>query len=109
MNSPYRPGPVIAVCLVWTAFTAFRFYNFLNSDTAALPDWFPVYYTLMTSVALLGIAGMWGMRRWGMLVFAAATAFEQVILVNQGHWHIVSLLLPMLVLIVAAAHIREMR
>jgi hypothetical protein len=107
--SMQRPGPVIAICIVWAAFTAFRFFNFLNADMSLLPQWFPVYYTLMTTVAVIGIAGLWSMRKWGILVFAAAVAFEQVIIVSQQQWHIISLLLPMMVLMVAAAHIHDMR
>jgi hypothetical protein len=107
--STYRPGPIIAICIVWAAFTGFRFYNFLNTDMSLLPSWFPVYYTLITTAAVIGIAGLWIMRKWGILVFAAAVAVEQVIIVSQQQWHVLSLLLPMMVLMVAAAHIHDMR
>lgn len=104
-----RPGPVIGVCIVWAAFTGYAFLTFLQADLSGFPGWFTGYYTLVTAVALLGIIGILLMRKWGLFVFAAGLLLDQVMLLSQQQWHVFTLLLPMLVIMVAIAHLDDMR
>lgn len=104
-----RPGPIIGVCIVWLAFTAYAYFSFLNADLSAFPDWFPVYYTAISLIGAIGIAGIWLMRKWGLAIFVISIIVDQTMLMNQQHWHVFSLLLPLMVIMVAIAHLQDMR
>ena len=104
-----RPGPIVGVCIVWAAFTGYAYYTFLNADLSGLPAWFPAYYTGITITAATGIVGILLMRTWGLWVFITSVLIDQAMLVNQHQWHVMSLLLPMLVVMVVIAHLEEMR
>jgi len=104
-----RPGPIFGVCVVWAAYTAYPFYRFLNADLSAFPSWFASYYVIITATALLGVIGIFMMRKWGLAVFALCTVIDQGMLFSQQQWHIFSLLLPMMVIMVAIAHLEDMR
>lgn len=104
-----RPGPIIGVCIVWLAFTAYAYFSFLNADLSALPGWFPTYYSAICLVGGIAIAGIWLMRKWGLALFVIGVIVDQAMLISQQHWHVFSLLLPMMVIMVAIAHLQEMK
>ena len=104
-----RPGPIVGVCSVWVAFTAYAFYRFMNADLSALPAWFSNYYVGITLAGFIGISGIWMMRKWGLAIFAVSVIIDQFMLINQQHWNIFSLLLPMMVIMVAISHLQEMK
>lgn len=104
-----RPGPIIGVCLVWAAFTGYAFFSFLNADLSAFPGWFSLYYMGITALAAVGVAGIWLMRKWGLVLYALSVIIDQGVLASQQHWHIFSLLLPMMVIMVSIAHLQDMK
>lgn len=112
MNSVTRPGPITAICVIWTAVTVFELYHFATlpaAGTAELPAWSMFYIIGMAAATLTGIAGMWQMKKWGLMLFTGTAILNQAFALMQGEWQLNSLLLPALVIIVGMAHMRQLR
>lgn len=108
MNSPSRPGPITAICFIWTMVTLFQLYQF-SQVTVTLPGWSKFYVVGMSAATLTAIAGMWQMKKWGLMLFVAMVVINQAFALTQGSWHINSLLLPALVIGVGIAHLKQLR
>lgn len=108
MNSMTRPGPISAICFIWTVATVFQLYQF-SQISVELPAWSTFYVIGMAAATLTGIAGMWQMRKWGLWLFSGMFIFNQAFALTQGQWHVNSLLLPALVIGVGMAHIKQFR
>jgi hypothetical protein len=103
-----RPGPIAAICFIWTAATVFELYHF-SRVTADLPAWTTFYIIGMAAATLTGIAGMWQMKKWGLMLFIGMVIINQAVALVQGQWQINSLLLPALVIVVGTTHMKQMR
>lgn len=108
MNSMSRPGPVSAICFIWAVVTLFQLYQF-SQVSAQAPGWSLFYVVGMSAATLTAIAGMWQMKKWGLMLFMAMFILNQAFSLSQGQWHINSVLLPMLVIMVGVAHMKEFR
>lgn len=108
MRSLPRPGPVTAICFIWTLVTVFQLYQF-SRVMADVPAWGVLYVIGVSVASLAGIAGIWQMKKWGLVVFIGTLVVNQAFALAQGQWHINSLLIPALVIAVGVAHIRQLR
>jgi hypothetical protein len=108
MNSMTRPGPISAICFIWTVATVFQLYQF-SQISVELPAWSMFYVIGMAAATLTAIAGMWQMRKWGLMLFIGMFILNQAFALTQGQWHVNSLLLPALVIGVGMAHIKQFR
>jgi len=109
INFDTRPGPISAVCVLWSLYIVYGLYNFANTPAANMPEWFLFYYVGLSAFYLVAVVGLWQMRKWGSLLFAAVVVTEQGMLISSVGFHPGSLLLPLLVIMVAGSHFQEMR
>ena len=109
MNFDDRPGPVNAICLIWTLYVGYGLYHFSNAQLTGLPDWFSMYYIALSCGQLIAIAGYWQMRKWGVLLFTSTAVIEQAMLINFVGFNPTSLIPAAIVLMVGMAHYNEMR
>jgi len=109
MNFDDRPGPINAICLVWTLLIGYSLYNFSNANLSGLPEWFSTYYLALSVGQLIAIVGYWQMRKWGVLLFTSMIIIEQGMLIGYVGFNPLSLMLPLIVLFVGMAHYNEMR
>ena len=108
MNTMPRPGPISAICFIWALVTLFELYNF-SRITVDVPAWSVYYIIGMAAASLTGIAGMWQMKKWGLLLFIGVFFLNQAFALVQGQWQLNSLLLPGLVIAVGLAHMKQFR
>lgn len=108
MNNITRPGPISAICFIWTMVTIFELYKF-SGVRVELPTWTMFYIVGMAAATLTGIAGMWQMKKWGLMLFIGMFVINQAVALSQGQWHLNTLLLPTLVIAVGLAHFKQMR
>lgn len=108
MKNLSRAGPITAVCLIWTLITVFQLYQ-LSQVAAGIPTWSKLYIIAMATGSLIAIGGIWQMKKWGLMLFVGLFILNQAFALSQAQWHINSLLLPLLVLAVGIAHIKQFR
>ena len=48
------------------------------------------------------------MQRWAVYTYCALFVVNEVVLLLSGTWNILSLIIPLIVIIVAALHVKEM-
>jgi len=101
------PAAVIAVCCLWLLASGAETWLLLSRGGAS-----PVqlaYFLALQAGAAVGVVLIWRMRVPGLWIFAGVFALTQAVLLVQGHWSVDTLLLPVLVLAVAGAHLGRMR
>ncbi|NNG14680.1 MAG: hypothetical protein HKM22_05920 [Gammaproteobacteria bacterium] len=108
MNNISRAAPISAICFIWVLLTVFQLYQ-LFLIAAELPTWSKLYIIGIATTSLIAIAGIWQMKKWGLMLFIGMFVLNQAVALVQGQWHINTLLLPLLVIAVAIAHIKQFR
>jgi len=108
MNFDDRPGPINAICLIWTLYIGYDLYHFVNAQLTGMPEWFFAYYIAISCGQLIAIVGYWQMRRWGVLLFTSTIIIGQAVLIGTVGFNPTSLILPLIVLMVGMAHYNEM-
>jgi len=101
------PAAVIAVSCLWLLASGLETWMLLSRGGAS-----PVqlaYFLALQAGAAVGVVLIWRMRALGLWIFAGVFALTQAVLLVQGRWAIDTLLLPVLVLAVAGAHLGRMR
>ena len=108
MNIVSRAAPISAICFIWTLFTVFQLYQFSRfiAGVSAM-DIFLVI--AMATASLIAIGGIWQMKKWGLMLFIGIFTLNQIIVLILGQWHINTLILPLLVIAVGAAHIKQFK
>lgn len=109
MNFDDRPGPINAICIIWTLLIGYSLFNLSNANLTAMPEWFNVYYLALSVGQLIAIIGYWQMRKWGVLLFTSMIVVEQATLITFVGFTPLSLFLPLIVLMVGMVHYNEMR
>ena len=103
-----RPHPVTAICVVWVLATLFDIYVFTRQPLSAYDDWFVFYFAGQIGGGLAAVAGIWMMRKWGVILFTFLFAANQVVLFGLDAWSLDSVLVPVLVMVVGYAHLARM-
>lgn len=65
-----RPLAITIVCVVGFVTVALGMLNLMTAGMTQGWSWFRAYYTLFVAVNLAGYAGLWRMKKWGVLVYA---------------------------------------
>ena len=108
MNSLDRPAPISAICFIWALMTVFQLYQFSSfiGKVAAIDV---ILVVGLATASLVAIAGIWQMKKWGLMLFVATFITNQVAALVLGQWHVNTLLLPLLVVGVGVAHMKQFR
>jgi len=61
MNFDDRPGPINAICLIWTLYVGYGLYYFSSAPLGGMPEWFSAYYIALNCAQLIAIVGFWQM------------------------------------------------
>jgi len=109
MNFDDRPGPISAICLIWTLYVGYGLYHFANAQLTGMPDWFSAYYIALCCGQLIAIVGYWQMRKWGVLLFTSSLIIEQAMLISFVGFNPTSIIPGAIVLMVGMTHYNEMR
>ena len=65
-----RPKIITVVCYVGFVTVALGMLNLMTAGMTEGWSWFRAYYTLFVAGSLAGYAGLWRMKKWGVMVYA---------------------------------------
>lgn len=103
-----RPAAIIAICFIWLLAFLYETYAFLL-NASGLASWFMIYFVVLAGGWLTSLAGIWMMRKWGVILFTVFFAVNQLVTIIGGTWHLNSIMLPVLIIAVSYAHFNRMR
>lgn len=107
-----RPPAITIVCCVGFVTAALGTLNLMAAGLAEGWSWFRTYYTLFVAGNLAGYVGLWRMKRWGLVVYAANAAVGLVIfwlfLDLQLRGMVTATLIPAVIVAVGLFHFSKM-
>jgi hypothetical protein len=75
---------------------------FVFSDLSKqIGAWYPPYLAFSAVVGFVCMIGLWMMKKWGIIIYAAFCGVNQVVLLAFGIWNIFALIIPGIVIAVA--------
>jgi len=103
----HAPAALTAACAVWLLVSGFETWQLLTHYRPGSPV--VAWLLVLQLAAAVGVILVWRLRSAGLWLFAVVVATTQGMLLYQGRWSFDTLLLPVLVLAVAGAHLNRMR
>lgn len=107
-NTP-RPFLLTMVLLVGFVDAFVHAQQFLWPDIGNIVSWYPLFLLLYAAGAVVGLIGLWKLKRWGFWVYLAVLASEQAVLIVIGSWISFALFIPALLGIATAAHYKILK
>jgi len=96
-----RPGIITAICIIGFI-GALAAVPFVFSDLSKqIGAWYPPYLAFSAVVGFVCMIGLWMMKKWGIIIYAAFCGVNQVVLLAFGIWNIFALIIPGIVIAVA--------
>ncbi|MBA3469435.1 MAG: hypothetical protein H0T53_07290 [Herpetosiphonaceae bacterium] len=122
-DTPYRPERpqwLGFACIMWfvsaplTMFFGYMAHRSIISDPAATAELlrhnaYTLPYVGAIGVGLIGVIGLWRMRRWGLMALGAGFGAGQILLVLGQAWELLVVLLWLVPLGAGAAAWRSLR
>ena len=71
--------------------------------------WYPPYLAFSAVIGAICMFGFWKMRRWAVFTYTALCVINQIVLLSTGHWNVLAILLPCIVIAIAFAYLSRMR
>ena len=103
-----RPPSFIIVCLVGTIGSVLGLMLTFSSASSLVGTWYPPYLGFSAIIGLICMGGLWTMQKWSVYTYLGLFIINQVIFLLLGKWTILSLVIPLIVLIVAFPHLKNM-
>jgi hypothetical protein len=72
----------------------------ISSFSQDIGKLYPSYVAVSSLIGIGCMIGFWKMQKWALYLYIALTVVNQVVLITMGTWHIYSLIIPNLVILV---------
>jgi len=79
-----------------------------SGAVTGLPGWYLPYLGVTLIVGLISLIGLWQMKKWGALLYAAMFVINQCILFATGLWSPGALIIPLIVTVLALSQLPKM-
>lgn len=104
-----RPGVITAVCIIGFIGVAFTIPMIFSDFAKSTGDWYPPYLAFSAIIGLVSMIGLWKMKKWGVIVYAALVALSQIVLLATGLWNILALILPAILIAIVFSQFSKMK
>ncbi len=107
--NPAKPIAVTAICVIGLV-NAIQMVNLVLSPVSRhVGAVYPLYFSLAIVLSLVCIAGLWMLRRWAAVSYAALLACNQAVLSAMGYWEVSAAVIPVIILLLLFKHWGKMR
>lgn len=104
-----RPPAITGICVVGALGVIALAWLAFSGGLYGAPDWYPPYLAASAIVGVTALAGLFLMRKWGLMLYGGLFVVNQLVLLATGLWSIQTALVPLIVIIVASRHLGAMR
>lgn len=107
--NPDKPIAVTAICVIGII-NATQMINLILSPMAKQWGWsYPFYFTAAVIISLACIVGLWFLKRWAALTYAAVLICNQFVLMKMGLWEFTALVIPAAIIILLFKYLDKTR
>lgn len=103
-----RPAVITVICILGFIGVALTIPLVFSSAARAVGEWYPPYLALSAVIGLACMIGLWMMKKWGVVLYTALVAVNQVVLMTKGVWNLFALLIPVIVIVLGFAQFSKM-
>jgi hypothetical protein len=104
-----RPIAVTVICVLGFIGAVFTIPLVFTSIARQIGAWYPPYLAFSALVGGICMFGFWKMRRWAVFTYTAFVVVNQVVLLTTGHWNVLAILLPGVVIAIGFSYLWRMR
>jgi hypothetical protein len=106
-----RPTIITVICIIGFIGAGFSLVLLAMWDTLArkIGPWYPPFLLAAAAVGMVCFLGMWRMRKWSVLLYTGVTVLNQVVMLWQGAWNPMALLIPAVVIGIGFSQFNKMR
>ena len=102
-----RPAVITTICIIWLLGAAIMIIPILFlADISG--DWYPPYFALSTLAGLIGIIGLWKMKKWGIFSCTFVFTLNQLVMLKMGGVNIIGLIISLVVIGVGFSQFSKM-
>ncbi|MGZ8955978.1 MAG: hypothetical protein ACXW0Q_15035, partial [Methylovulum sp.] len=96
--NPEKPFAITAICVIGVI-NATQMINLVISPMAKqLGAIYPLYFTASVITSIACIIGLWFLKRWAALVYAAILVGNQIALLSMGLWEFTAVVIPAVII-----------
>jgi hypothetical protein len=103
-----RPVAITVICILGFIGAALSIPLIFSNAASNIASWYPPFLGLSAVVGLISMIGLWKMKKWGVLLYAAMGVVVQVVLFSTHLWTPFSLLFPVIIVAIGFAYLSKM-
>jgi len=107
-NDTKRPVLITIICVIGFIAAILTFIMAFSGTTKLIGSWYPVYLIATRVITIIGIIGLWKMKKWAAYTYIAVLTLNQFILIALGTWNAIGLIFPAVVAGVILSQIKKM-
>jgi hypothetical protein len=104
-----RPDAITVICVLGIIGALFTIPLVFTDIARQIGAWYPPYLAFSAVIGGICMFGFWKMRRWAVFTYTAFYAINQMVLLLTGHWNVLAILLPGIVIAIGFAYLSRMR
>src|SRR5262249_11980911 len=104
-----RPTAITVICILGIIGAVFTIPLIFTDIARQIGAWYPPYLAFSAVIGGICMFGFWKMRRWAVFTYPALCVINQIVLLLTGHWNVLAILLPGIVIAIAFAYLSRMR
>ena len=70
--------------------------------------WYQIYASISIAAGFICFAGLWMMKKWGIIIYTMLTGINQIVLIKMNIWNIFAIIMPVIVIIIGFIYFKEM-
>jgi len=103
-----RPPAITAICVIGIINATQMLNLILSPMTKQLGTIYPVYFSLSVIISLACIAGLWFLKRWAALAYAAILIGNQIALLGMKLWEFTAVVMPIIIIVLLFKYFDKM-
>ena len=104
-----RPVAITVICVLSIIGALFAIPLVFTDVARQIGAWYPPYLAFSAVIGAICMIGFWKMRRWAVFTYTAFCAINQIVLLLTGHWNVLAILLPGIVIAIGFVYLSRMR
>ena len=102
--NPAKPLVITAICVIGLV-NAVQMINLVFSPVSRhIGSIYPLYFSFAIVLSVVCIAGLWFLKRWAALTYAALLVCNQFVLVAMGYWELSAAVIPVIIVLLLYKH-----
>ena len=107
--NPEKPAVVIAICVIGLI-NAIQMINLVFSPMSKqIGAIYPMYFSIAVLLSLICIVGLWMLKRWAALLYAALLICNQIVLMMMGYWELTAAIIPVAIMLLLFRHLDKLQ